>query len=380
MLKRFEVDNYKNFKDKISIDFDKVGKYQFNNDCVSNGLISKMIIFGRNSTGKTNLGDAIADINSVLFSNINNYREGYILNADSNKTFASFNYIFKFDNDIVEYEYKKNAKHELTSEKMTINDEMYFNCNYSNLHLDFSQQLITSSQVAIDKYQDFVVNNLNKKSVGLSFFRFLLNNTVVESNSPLKKIENFVINMAILKNHDFTETAKTEIRHFYELLEKDGEIDQFEKFLNIMGVECSIQLLRLPNNEKELYFKYNNQLLPFFANASSGTLSLTYIYFHFALYDLNNTILFLDEFDAFFHYEMAEKLVKYLQMEYKNTQIIFTSHNTNLLTNKILRPDCLFILSRSGKLTPLCGATLRELREGHNLEKMYISGEFEKYE
>ena len=38
------------------------------------------------------------------------------------------------------------------------------------------------------------------------------------------------------------------------------------------------------------------------------------------------------------------------------------------------------ILSRKGTLTALCNATQRELREGHNLEKMYISGEFEKYE
>ena len=38
------------------------------------------------------------------------------------------------------------------------------------------------------------------------------------------------------------------------------------------------------------------------------------------------------------------------------------------------------ILSETGKLTALCDATKRELREGHNLEKMYISGEFDKYE
>ena len=57
-----------------------------------------------------------------------------------------------------------------------------------------------------------------------------------------------------------------------------------------------------------------------------------------------------------------------------------TSHNTNLMTNKMLRPDCLCLLSSKGTLTALCDATERELREGHNLEKMYISGEFEKYE
>lgn len=382
MLKRFEVENYKNFKEKICIDFDKVGKYQFNNECISNSLISKMIIFGRNSTGKTNLGDAIADINTVLFSNINNLHDGYILNADSNKTFASFNYVFMFDNDEIQYEYRKNAHNDLTYEKMTINNKMYFECQYQKKALEFSKQLIKSSKQALVKYQNFIVNNLNydKESVGLSFFRFLLNNTVVENNSLLRKIENYVLNMAILKNHDFIETSKTEIRHFYELLEKKDELIQFEKFLRIMGVECNITLERLPNNEKELYFKYNNQLIPFFSNASSGTLSLTYIYFHFALYHLKKTFIFLDEFDAFFHYEMAEKLVKYLQIEYRNTQIIFTSHNTNLLTNKLLRPDCLFILSRNGQLTALCDATQRELREGHNLEKMYISGEFEKYE
>ena len=59
----------------------------------------------------------------------------------------------------------------------------------------------------------------------------------------------------------------------------------------------------------------------------------------------------------------------------KNTQVILTSHNTNLLTNRIMRPDCYFILTKD-KLTSLANATSRELREGHNLEKLYMSGEF----
>ena len=90
--------------------------------------------------------------------------------------------------------------------------------------------------------------------------------------------------------------------------------------------------------------------------------------------------MYLDEFDAFYHYEMAENLVKYFKQMLPKCQIILSTHNTNLMTNRVMRPDCLFVLSRSGKLTALCDATMRELREGHNLEKMYISGEFEKYE
>ncbi len=60
--------------------------------------------------------------------------------------------------------------------------------------------------------------------------------------------------------------------------------------------------------------------------------------------------------------------------------MIFTTHNTSLMSNRLLRPDCLFILSEKGNLTALCDATNRELREGHNLRKMYISGEFEEFE
>ncbi len=86
------------------------------------------------------------------------------------------------------------------------------------------------------------------------------------------------------------------------------------------------------------------------------------------------SFMFIDEFDAFYHFELAESIVQVLK-KMKNTQVILTSHNTNLLTNRIMRPDCYFILTKD-KLTSLANATSRELREGHNLEKLYMSGEF----
>ena len=66
VLKRFELRNYKNFKDRIVIDFENVGGYQFNTECIENGIISKMLIYGRNATGKTNLGRALMDIRTIL--------------------------------------------------------------------------------------------------------------------------------------------------------------------------------------------------------------------------------------------------------------------------------------------------------------------------
>lgn len=62
MLKKFSIRNYKNFKDTLTIDFDNIGGYQFNTDCLYDNTISKMLLYGRNATGKTNLGGAILDV------------------------------------------------------------------------------------------------------------------------------------------------------------------------------------------------------------------------------------------------------------------------------------------------------------------------------
>ena len=56
-------------------------------------------------------------------------------------------------------------------------------------------------------------------------------------------------------------------------------------------------------------------------------------------------------------------------------QVIFTTHNSYLASNEISRPDCYFILDK-GRLSSFADSTERELREGHNLEKLLRNGEF----
>ena len=59
----------------------------------------------------------------------------------------------------------------------------------------------------------------------------------------------------------------------------------------------------------------------------------------------------------------------------KNFQSILTSHNTYLMQNRLTRPDCCYIIT-NGRITSLYDATDKDIREGHNLEKMYINGVF----
>lgn len=79
MLKRFTLKNYKNFKDEITIDFENIAGYQFNTDCLSDGVIGKMLIYGCNATGKTNLGKALLNITLTMFGIIRYTGNGILL-------------------------------------------------------------------------------------------------------------------------------------------------------------------------------------------------------------------------------------------------------------------------------------------------------------
>ena len=63
------------------------------------------------------------------------------------------------------------------------------------------------------------------------------------------------------------------------------------------------------------------------------------------------------------------------EMKKAGAQVIITTHNTNVMTNELLRPDCYFIMDDKG-IAPLFEKTDKELREAHNIEKMYKAGTF----
>lgn len=85
------------------------------------------------------------------------------------------------------------------------------------------------------------------------------------------------------------------------------------------------------------------------------------------------SFVFIDEFDAFYHFRLAFEVCKMLFN--MDCQIFTSSHNTYLMTNDLLRPDCNFILNEN-KIKPLCDCTDKELRFGHNIEKLFRGNTF----
>jgi len=391
MLKKFTVRNYRNFENEISIDFQDIAGYQFSTDCITDGVIGKMLIYGRNATGKTNLGKAIIDIKYTLTGNFYG-GEGAFLNANSGSDTAFFRYVFQFGNQEVIYQYEKSASQMLWSEALWIDEVSIFHCDFLNKTYFFQNLSYIEAETAnVERYMQYLEGVADREvdtdpDPGLPFLRWLINNVALKSDSIVIRLSDYVKRMVMMTvsnvvsiHNSLVFQMKKKYDNFFELLAAPGELDNFEEFLNAMGITCSLVLKKLPDGQQELYFS-NGKLIPFYENASSGTISLSNLYRGLVSVMKAASFVYLDEFDAFYHYEMAENVIKFLKRKYPKSQIVLTSHNTNLMTNRLMRPDCLFILSGKGTLTALCHATLRELREGHNLEKMYISGEFEKYE
>lgn len=363
MLKLFEVTGFKNFKECFSLDFSDVRDYKFNTDCVKDHFVSKMIIYGKNSIGKSNFGLAVFDIVSHLsVKNVTPNLYNYYLNVESPDDYAIFHYVFAFDQNEIDYTYRKDEKQSLIYEKLYLNKNLIFEYDYKK------------NKGVIDGIRKLAPTlNLTLQDVD-SILKYAMNNTVLDEKHPLRLMMDYVNNMLWFRSLDENRYIgyKTKSNDYFDFIFDNDTLKEFDSFLHASGVEDGLTVRTDHDGIKRLYFD-TDVPLPFFKVASSGTKAL-YTFFYWYKTSKNVSLMFIDEFDAFYHYELAESIVSILE-KMKNTQVILTSHNTNLLTNRIMRPDCYFILTKD-KLTSLANATDRELREGHNLEKLYMSGEF----
>ena len=126
---------------------------------------------------------------------------------------------------------------------------------------------------------------------------------------------------------------------------------------------------------EDIGFDFGSKQIPFYGVASTGTKSLALFYYWLQRFKDEKCVsfIFVDEFDAFYHHSLSMLIVK--EMKKAGAQVIITTHNTNVMTNELLRPDCYFIMDDKG-ITPLFEKTDKELREAHNIEKMYKAGTF----
>ena len=222
-------------------------------------------------------------------------------------------------------------------------------------------------------------NNLNFEYFENNFavLRYIAYNTLQPEDSCVKFIMNFVSHMLWFRSLQdngyigFT-TGSEALDPWIAGNKLNKEFQFFLKKLANIDTEIDIAL---PDRQPPILVeKHKNTNFIFNRIASSGTKALE-LFFYWSRKFNDVSFLFLDEFDAFYHFDLAKNILKYI-VNLDNVQAAFTTHNPYLASNDILRPDCYFTL-KNGKLTSFVDSTEREIREGHNLEKLLRNGEFD---
>lgn len=369
MLKLFEVKGFKNFEEKITLDFSDIRDYKFNKECIKDNLLNTIILYGKNGVGKSNFGLALFDIVTHLTSkNISPNLYNYYMNSNMDSNIRSnqveFRYVFQFEESEVDYRYKKDKDQNLIYEWLALDSHQLMEYNY----IDKKGTITEFKKLAPTLNWDFLDDE--------SIVKYFINNSSIDSKNTLGKMMRFVSDMLWFRSLDENRYIgnKTKSNDYYDFIHDPSTFKELKSFFKKAGVNEDLIIKEDNDGIKRLYFD-KLRPLPFFRVASSGSKAL-YTFFYWYKTAKNISFLYIDEFDAFYHYELSEELVRLLEMNGK-FQSILTSHNTNLLTNRIMRPDCYFILTQD-TLSSLSNATSRELREGHNLEKLFINGEFDE--
>lgn len=366
MLTKFAVTNYRGFENRIELDLSSPSNYEFNRYVIKDNVVKNGIIYGPNGSGKTNLGLAIFDIEyhlAPLKAKKPDYYSNFVYAGGVDKPVA-FEYTFKFGTQIVEYRYSKKGNGILVDETLIADGEEVFNRNSSSLK-------INGKYFPNEKY---ITENLKNSANNISVINFLSTYYPLDAENCILRLQEFANKMLWFRCLDVKEFIGVETQNdgnIEEFIISNNLVDEFADFLQDISGQ-KFDFVQPQKGDKLLWYKIGNNNVLFYHTVSTGTRSLELLFFW--MKRMNDAkFVFIDEFDAFYHFDLAFRLCKY--MFNLDCQLFLSSHNTYLMTNELLRPDCNFILNKNS-IKPLNGCTDKELRFGHNMEKIYRAGAF----
>jgi len=367
MLKKFKVCNFKSFEKEFVLDLSATNGYTFSAECIRNGIVNCAMVYGYNGIGKSNLGWAIFDIIEHLTDKSRiEFPYRHYLNACSKNDMAEFSYEFLINGFSVRYDYGKTDYKTLVYESLWINEKLV---------ISFDRRKDATFEVALQGAETLRGIYIDSQ---LSVLKYVKNNTMLMSNAENDAFHDFftfvehMLFFRSLEARSYIGQDKKTGSLVADIIKND-KVKDFESFLNEANVNCKLSVVEVMD-DKDLAFDFGEKKILFRDIMSTGTSSLMFFYcWCLEIMKSNVSLVFIDEFDAFYHHELSKLVVK--KLKESGVQFMLTTHNTSIMSNDLMRPDCYFLMNRN-KILPLSKCTEKELREAHNIEKIYKAGAF----
>lgn len=391
MILKIEFENFFSIRDQVRIDFraaninTALARELGHNVMDWNGVpvLKSVGLFGPNASGKSNILKAI-DFCCRMILNSHLYNEGTVFNFEPFKFDGWQNKTSKFMIDFVcegiEYEYS----FELTKTKV-ISESLY---HYplgrrAKVFLRAADGKYSFGSGAINKPSDVVLNTSDKnlflsraslmnREIAQKLYRYFLNQfllglvnvneiLVLDSFNTYKKV--------ILKALEICDTDITDIEARKEQVPAPiaipGQGDLSFKLIDVLKFKT------IHRNQKDVMFDLDLE-------ESNGTRKLFQILIRLLDVVKNRKGIMMDEFDMGLHTRLADFILDLIHAS-EGSQLLFLSHNTNLIDVKRLRRDQIVFVNKSedGATEVYSLYDFKDFRENMDAEKGYIQGRFD---
>lgn len=367
MLKKYEISNFKSFKNMTEFNLEKTNYQMLTNTNIKGDILKGIMFVGANASGKSNAIAAIKFLLDCLLGKSDVNIESYICLFSGNPI-MSLNYEFVIDNTNIEYKIAYQRIDKKINEDLFVNNKNVFTRDGSVATVKISEEITHTDLPKNSLFlRDVYFNTKFRGSKVLQkWFEFLSNSVYIDL---YKEIAISYKNIDLSLKSYLDEQGVSQINSFFDdyNFEQNIEYDKKAKG-NIVSIEST---------EKMIYFKRKdiNEPIPFVLE-SMGNRNLIQLLpplFHCIC---NGGMLLVDEFSSGFHNDLEELIVRYFMLKADISQMIFVSHSTNLLSNSLLRPDQLYSVDFGKDGSSVKRFSSEKPREAQNLEKMYLGGVF----
>lgn len=387
MLIDFQTTNFRSFKNSNDFSMEK-GKYirKYKNNVLEFGklkLLKSALLFGGNANGKTNLIIAIMSLRELILSPTTS--ENQKLKTDTfgyNKENTFFDIKFWKNDKVFEYNLIYNAD-EIVFETLIVNRKVSFERNYQKFEKLPEQLKAVEKNIRKNQNLLYFAQNNNVDEAKMAFSWFLEDVVIVNtdqiSNALFKSLKDTKFKRKFLKflqAADFN-IVDVEVKEREEL----GINFQFDlKNAQVAPLEESHPMTRTIYEVYSMHKSEENTFQVHFNNESKGTK----VFMFLALYILGSKnsgkVLLIDEFDSFFHMELAEDLLDLFNDKKQKNQFILTTHELSLMDYN-MRQDQIWFAEKNEysetELFSIYDFNDIELKRGDfSYKKRYLEGRF----
>ena len=366
MLTKMYLTNFLSFCDRTECDFTS-SKYTIlsNTNVSDNGILKGALVIGANASGKSNVLRGLKFIIDLI-------------KGDGVPVSAYRCYFAKTPITSVEYEFIFSGKKVLYTISFDINSK-----NLSErLLIDEKEVLIREGHVGRLNMGDASVND--KVDNDTLFLRTASFDTGRFPQEPiLRELMDYLFNSFYIDGYNQSAVLGRSINKYAE----NNGVDKLNSYLKEFKYDFSVEYgeessgeglnVRLGSGQKSIFFKRNSFPLPtaFYTESQGNQV------FADMLPQIINVIehpgmLVIDEFGNSLHNKLAEKIIRFFMEKSKYSQLYITSHDTNLISNSVFRPDQINLVTFD-KGSKVKRISVYKPREAQNLEKMYLGGMFE---